>query len=279
VKKHLFKRQAVTFSRLAVLVLLSLLVMIADHRFHAADGVRAATSLLVTPLRYAVNLPLNTANWLLSSVKTERKLLKINAELRANQLHLQSQLQQFIALEKENSQLRHLLNFAKRSEYQVKVAEIVAVNSEPYVEQIVINQGKRDQVALGQPIFDAFGVMGQVIELGLLSSRVLLITDPKSAVPVQVARTGARGIVVGDGAMRLHLLNMPITADIKPGDKLITSGLGQRYPIGYPVGVVSSITNQPGAQFSEVEVIPAAHINKSRLVLVLWLNQAIKEVH
>jgi len=117
--------------------------------------------------------------------------------------------------------------------------------------------------------------MGQVIEVGRFTSRVMLITDPNSAVPVQVSRNGIRAIAMGKGySDRLELINVSNTTDIRVGDKLITSGLGLRFPVGYPVGEVSAVEHISGKQFASITITPSAHLAQSLQVLLVWPNQS-----
>jgi rod shape-determining protein MreC len=151
------------------------------------------------------------------------------------------------------------------------VAQLLAVATDPFVKQVVLDKGHKDKVFVGQPVLDAYGVMGQVIQVGPLTSRVLLISDSHSGVPVQVARNGVRAIAVGDAYTgKLRLMNVQHTVDIRPGDVLITSGLGQNYPEGYPVGQVTHVSKDPGLQFVTIAVEPAAHLDRSRGVLLVW---------
>ena len=153
------------------------------------------------------------------------------------------------------------------------------MSSDPYVRQIILSRGGNAGTYVGQPVLDATGVLGQVIKVNPMSSQVLLITDPRSAVPVQDSVNDIRGIVVGNGVNnQLNMINMPTTTAIKPGDVLVTSGLGQRFPAGYPIGTVQSVERKSGRQFAVITVRPSAAINRSRLVLLVLPNTpAIKE--
>jgi len=135
----------------------------------------------------------------------------------------------------------------------------------------VINKGQREGAYYGQPVVDADGVMGQIIHVGPFSSTVLLITDPSHALPVQINRNGLRAIAVGTGLDSILLLeNLPTNADIRKGDLVVSSGLGHRFPQGYPVGVVEDIQLEPAEPFAKVVVTPSAHPGQSREVLLVW---------
>ena len=139
---------------------------------------------------------------------------------------------------------------------------------------LVLDRGQKDQVFIGQAVFDASGVIGQVVEVGPLTSTVMLITDHKSAVPVKNSRSGERSILVGLGkAQSLSLINLASTSSVKVGDELLTSGLGRRYPEGYPIGIVEYVHRGVNDAFITVIVKPAAKISQSRLMLLTWHNE------
>jgi rod shape-determining protein MreC len=245
--------------------------MAMDHQFNYFGRLRSVLSLVVSPMQYSVDRPVELIRWVDTSFTTQQNLLIENAQLRARQLLLYAKLQKVLALERENQQLRALLQSSTTIHDKVTVAQLLAVDLAPYTQQIILDKGERDGVYVGQPVLDAYGVMGQVIAVSPVNSRVLLITDPRSGLPVQNNRNGNRAIANGlgfDGA--LELINVPITTDFKKGDFLITSGLGGNYPPGYPVGVVSSVKLPQGERFASINVKPAAHVNQSRQVLLVW---------
>jgi rod shape-determining protein MreC len=226
---------------------------------------------VVAPMQYAVNGPIEFMRWIGTSFTAQQNLLVENAQLRARQLLLYAKLQKVAALERENDQLRALLKSSASIHEKVMVAQLLAVDMAPYTQQILIDKGQRDGVYVGQPVLDAYGVMGQIIAVGPINSRVMLVTDPRSAVPAQNSRNGNRAIAVGlgfDGV--LDLVNVPTTTDFRKGDFLVTSGLGGNYPPGYPVGVVNNIKGSNGDRFASISVAPAAHVNQSRQVLLVW---------
>jgi len=153
----------------------------------------------------------------------------------------------------------------------VLVAELVAVELQSFRRQIVINKGQREGAYDGQPIVDATGIMGQIVHVAPFSSTVLLLTDPNHALPVQVNRNGLRTIAVGTGQRdKLLLENLTNNADIRVGDLIISSGLGRRFPSGYPVGQIEKISRDPGEVFAKVVVKPSAQLSQSREVLMVW---------
>lgn len=252
--------------------------MVLDQKAIFFQKIRSDLSVAVLPIQYLVDVPIKTVHWIVSSVTSQQQLLADNARLRAHELLLQSKLQKLLALERENAQLRELLKSTSHLGGHVVVAQLLAVDVDPNLEQIIIDKGRRYRVYRGQPVLDAYGVVGQVIHIGPLTSRVMLITDPKSAVPVQDYRNGVRAIVIGQGSSdKLTLINVPDTSDIQKGDLFVTSGLGLRFPVGYPVGVVSELSHTPGKRFATVLLNPSAHIDRTQQVLLAWPSKASLE--
>ncbi len=254
-----------------VLVVLAITLMILDKRVTGTAQIRLALSMPLAPIQYAVSYPIQLFDKLSNLASTHDELVKENLDLKAEQLMLKSQVQRLLSIESENNQLKALMSTSATVQGKVLVAQIMAVDSEPFMNQVSINKGSREGVYVGQPVLDANGVMGQVIQVSPLMSRILLINDTHSGVAVQNTRNGVRAIAVGDNYTgKLRLLNVQQTMDIKPGDTLLTSGLGEHYPEGYPVGKVLTVTKDPGFQFSTILVEPSAHLDRSRQVLLMW---------
>lgn len=251
--------------------ILAIALMFADYHYRYIGAVRSAFALIVSPLQYAVDYPVRIAAWMQALVGSKKALLDENIQIRYEQTVLEAKMQQVLALKKENSQLKELLLTSTKANMKAMAAQILAVDTTSARQILVLNKGQRDGVYTGQPVLDAKGVMGQVIDVGFMTSTVLLISDAKCAVPVRNNRTGERAILVGTNSMdQLSLINLPKTSPIQAGDILVTSGLGRRYPEGYPVGKVEKVTNSPGEAFIKVSVSPIALLNRSRLVLLIW---------
>lgn len=250
---------------------MSIILMSVDHRQGHLQLVRAALSTLVYPLQIAVNLPVEMGRWMSETFVTRRTLMEENSHLREEYQLLNSKLQRFAVLKEENKRLRRLLGGSVKFRERVLIAELVAVELDPFRHLIEINKGSREGAYDGQPVVDANGVIGQIFHVGPFASKVLLITDPSHALPVQVNRNGLRAIAVGTGRYNSLLLeNLPTNADIRKGDLIISSGLGHRFPRGYPVGTISTITLEPGVPFAKVNVTPSAKLAQSREVLLVW---------
>jgi rod shape-determining protein MreC len=260
--------------RPTLLVILAVALMVMDRRMESFASIRSALTLPVTPIQYIVNWPTQFIDNLKVVISTHDNLINQNLKLKSDQLLLRSQLQRLIAIESENNYLKALMKSSQRLKTKTLISELLAVDSEPYVYQVLLDKGKRDGVYVGQPVLDASGVMGQVSQVGLVTSRVLLINDPRSGVAVQNARNGMRTIAVGDNYTgKIRLMYVPKTADVREGDIFITSGLGDQYPEGYPVGKVLAVANDPAKSFAEVYLQPSAHLDSSRQVLLVWYQK------
>lgn len=268
--KPLFARGPYTTLRLLVFVLLALALMTFDHRQHRLDGVRQALSLLIYPVQYSVDLPFRVGAWIADSFSSRTLLLRENAELRSESLVQSAQLHRLNSLENENARLRELLQSSVKLGKQTRVAELLAVDLDPFRREVVINMGSAHGVTPGLPLIDAYGLMGQLIHVNPASSIALLITDPSHAVPVQVERNGLRTLVVGTGIPdRLDLPYVPTDADIQVGDLLVTSGLGGRFPPDYPVAKVISVEHDPSLTFARIRAAPTARLEHNREVLLV----------
>ena len=245
--------------------------MTMDHRQNHLESLRAGLSLLVYPIQMGVELPETVSGWFRESLASRRQLQEENASLRTQLLMLKAQRQKLEALEIENIRLRELLDSSFEVGEKILVAELLSVNLDPYKHQIVINKGDLDRIYPGQPLLDADGIMGQVVHVGPYTSTAVLITDTSHAIPVQVNRNGLRTIALGSGTInRLELPYLPNNSDIRTGDLLITSGLGGRFPPGYPVARVTAIQQDPGKTFAQVVATPMAKLDRSREVLLVW---------
>lgn len=270
--------------RALIYISLSIVLILLDQKTFFFHKIRANLSLVVFPIQYLVNAPIKTIHWIATNITTQQQLMADNARLRAHEWLLESKLQKLLALERENAQLRELLKSTSRIHgLGLLVAQLLAVNLDPNLQQVVVDKGTQSHIYVGQPVLDAYGIIGQVVDVSLLTSNVMLISDPKNAVPVQDYRNGTRAIAVGLGSSdKLMLINVPDTSDIKKGDLFISSGLGLRYPAGYPVGVVSELIHNPVKRFARIILQPSAHLDQSQQVLMVWpdktsLNNTIRK--
>jgi rod shape-determining protein MreC len=186
----------------------------------------------------------------------------------------QRKLQQLASLAAENVRLRQLLNASQILQDTVLIAELIGVSPNPLSHKVIINRGSHDGAFKGQPVLDAFGLMGQVTEVGENASTVLLISDATHAIPVQVNRNGVRAIAEGTGDLNsLSLRHVSANTDIRAGDLLVSSGMGERFPVGYPVAEVMQVVRDPGKAFLTVIAKPMAKLDRSRHLLLVYENR------
>ncbi len=252
-------------------MILSILLMVMDHRFHQTETLRSALTVFTYPIQYLAEVPSNIGRLVTEILQTRSDLQQSNDLLRKDNLKLKARLQQVEALQAENERLRDLLGSAYKIGNRVLVAELSAMDLDPFRQQIVIDKGSRSGVFEGQAVLDAHAVMGQVIHVSPLNATVLLITDVEHALPVQVLRNGLRTIAVGSGRIdQLDMPYLPNNADIRPDDLLVTSGLGGKFPPGYPVARVTDVKREPGKPFATVLARPLAQLDRTREALLVW---------
>lgn len=224
---------------------------------------------MLSPVYYLANLPSEIASWADSNLISRNDLLDENRTLKDTLLILQAQNQRLIGLESENARLRFLLGSSRQLKGKRLVAEIINVNSGHFSQERMLNKGSQDNVYVGQPVVDAAGFLGQITEVSANHSRMILLNDDKHAIPIRNDRNGIRAIAQGNG-LSLNLRHLPNTVDIKEGDLLLSSGLGQKFPDGYPVARVTSVIKQTTQPYAEIIAEPTASIATSDHVLLLW---------
>lgn len=264
--------------RLLVFTVLSAALMVVDARFTLLQPLRAQLGLIVEPVYWVGRLPVRLWEGATQELSTRNELTAENEKLKAEQLMMQRRLQKLAALTEQNVRLRELLNSAALVDDDVLATELIGIDPNPFTHRILIDKGAKDGVVLGQPVLDARGLMGQVVEVMPYTSRVLLLTDTTHSIPVQVNRNGLRAIASGTGnPERLELRHVADTADIKEGDLLVSSGLGQRFPAGYPVAMVSEVIHDSGQPFAIVRAVPTATLNRSRYMLLVFTDPRTPE--
>jgi rod shape-determining protein MreC len=264
--------------RVMLFILASLILMITDHRFEYLQTVRTHLLTLVYPIQYLVNLPLKTGQWLSINANNRIKLLEENAKLHEENIRLKVGLQKYQHLKKENKRLRQLLHSSTKLGERVMLAEILAVELDSAKRDITINKGSKHGVFMNQPVIDAQGIIGQVTHVGMFSSIVMLITDYNHQLPVQIERTGLRTVAKGMGTVNrlslLYISNIGLTDGIKVGDLLVTSGFGDKFPKGYPVGIVIDVTPDIGKPYAQVQASPLAKLEQNNEVLLVWKTKS-----
>ena len=254
-----------------ILVLFSSAVLIFfDHKMASFETARGYLQSLVSPLQYMANAPKQVMTWASENIVIRQQLMKENQAFRENELFFHEQAMQLSMVRQENERLRSLLSSPVRDEIKKMFAEILSVDSDPYSHQVVINRGANDGVYEGQPVLDEKGIVGQILHIGVSTSRVILISDISHAIPVRIQRNGIRLIASGSGQIDRLIHNfVPHSTDVKVGDLLVTSGLGGKYPEGYPVSRVVLVRTDESREFATIYSKPVAQIDRLRYMLLL----------
>ncbi|HTK98165.1 MAG TPA: rod shape-determining protein MreC [Pseudomonadales bacterium] len=253
------------------LAIVSSLLLTIDLNSRLLQPMRSLLATIVSPIYIVAESPYRVSREARATLSTRESLMAENAQLERRNVELSTIAQQFVALREENARLRQLLGSRQRLGAEVLVAELIGVVPSPNTFQVEIDKGAGDGVFVGQAVIDAEGLFGQVVEVAQFSSRVMLVIDAAHAVPVQVNRNDFRSIAAGTGRTdRLELEYVPVTADIRVGDLLVSSGLGGHFPRGYPVGEVTAVVVDPTMTYAQVTAKPSAALDRSRHVLLVY---------
>ena len=257
-------------TKLIIFVVLSFILLVNDQRNNYLSILRNSIAIAIYPLQSAVEIPSRLTDWFDLRIKSKEILIQENQNLLSQQKINSSILQRYESLEQENERLKQILNAASNLDNKVEITRIISVNVNPYRHTIVIDKGERDGVYEGQVLLDADGVIGQILHTNFLTSEAILISDSDHALPVEINRNGLRTIVLGNGSYtKLDVPYIPNNADIEIGDLLVTSGLGGKFPSGYPVARVDFIERDLSEQFYKVSAKPIAHLNQVREIMLL----------
>ena len=258
--------------RLLLAVLCASALTFFDSRYaEQFQQVRHESQQLLEPLNRILSYPNRFVVGMSERLRTQKSLYEENKTLQAALLQTSVQLQQLAESRAENTRLRALLDSTLSINDHILNAEIISIDPNPNHRVFTLNKGLREGITVGLPVLDAKGIMGQIVESTARLSSLMLISDSRHAIPVRVVRTGDRAILTGMGDnSRLRLDYLPESADIKVGDELVTSGLGDSFPAGYPVAMISDVKHQQGSEFTEAYAKPIAELDSSRHVIVLF---------
>jgi rod shape-determining protein MreC len=255
--------------------LLAVVLMAMDQRGNYVPRFRSAAGSLSEPAYHIIEWPIRAVRNLFIQFQFRRALRHENEKLNIMLLNQKGDLQRLATLEEENRRLRALVDGAQALELGYQFAELVRVDLDPFSHRVLINRGSSDGVTKGQAVIDGAGVMGQVEDVNFHFSTVRLISDPNHALPVQINRTGLRSVALGSGETNTLILNsVPREADVREGDLIVTSGLGERFPSGYPVALVTRIDREEGLTFALIEAAPLAALDRGREVLLIRLPES-----
>jgi rod shape-determining protein MreC len=269
--KPIFLRGPSFLLRLSIVIAFSVILFLADSQLNFFASSRLYLNSLVSPIQYVADAPQKLSRAISENIMTRDALKDRNQQLEKDNLFLKADRLLLTELQHENKELRELLNSQRSFSYKRMITEVMSLRSDPFSHQLLINKGATNGVYLGQPVINEQGVVGQVSQVGSTTSRVLLIVDASHGIPVRVQRNDIAAVVHGSGAW--NMLNVPFVqsnADLKEGDLLVTSGLGGRFPAGYPVATITHFNYQEGSLYAEVTATPVALLDRSRYLLLLW---------
>lgn len=268
--KPIFNRGPSLESRLLIVFVLSLALLVSDGLYSLFTPVRSVLTTLVSPIQYIASLPASMLNASTNRIISQEQLIAEKDLLIQQMMALQADNQRYQSLLAENEQLRKLLDAPLQTALPKTVAELMAVDNNPYSLQVLINKGSLSGVYNSQPVIDDKGIVGQIVDVAQTTSRVLLVSDLSHAIPVRILRNNLRLIANGSGELNeLNVRHVAHSADIAEGDILVTSGLGNIFPEGYPVGVIASVVRDEGQPFATVKATPLARLDRLRYLLLI----------
>lgn len=271
----IFARGPSLSSRLFLSLTISVVLIFVDHKLDGFASTKVYLNSFLSPIQYMASLPEQLLSASASRFTSHQKLLEENQQLTLQATLMNEQLQRFKLLQKENERLRVLLGSPVRRDAQKMVAELMAVDNNPFSHQIVVDKGAIHGVYEGQTVIDDNGIVGQIMEVGTTNSRVLLISDVTHAIPLRIARNNVRLIANGSGQLQeMFLEHVPHSSDIRVGDILVTSGLGNVFPEGYPAAKITSIVRDESRPFAQVQAEPLAQLDRLKYLLLLWPSNA-----
>lgn len=276
---NIFSRQPPSFRSFIIAVITCIIVLFFDWRMpHVVQPARDVLYAAYNPIYALASYPVLSREWLTQQTTSEAQLRRENTAMQAELLQAQVRLQKLSELSAENTRLRGLLNTPLIIDGRMEIAEVIGTDADPLRHIIIINRGASNQLKVGQTVLDDRGVMGQIIDVYPHSSRVMLLSDKEHSLSVRLERTGMRAIVSGTGDLGLLKMEyVPTSADIKPGDNVYTSGLGEHFPAGYLVGTISKVMRHNSGEFAQINVTPAAQLAGGHHVVILFSDSLAME--
>ena len=266
-------------ARLMFYSLLAIVLMTLDYRGAYVQRVQAAAGSLVEPVMLMIDWPFQGLRALSAMLASRSEMSQRQAELEQELIELRAGLSVVDDLALDNARLRDLLETTERLDYAMLAAELAAIDLDPFAHRIIVKRGRSDGVEVGMPVIDAYGVVGQIEQVYRHSARVILLSDPDHALPVQILPNGERTIAYGSGALdRLRLTDLPMNTTLAYDQLVVTSGLGGQFPSGLTVGRIAQITRLPGQAFATADVQPTAAMTRNRQVLILTEPIAVEDV-
>ena len=265
-----FKTGPTPLARLLILAALSLALLVSDARFNYLAPLRQVAAVMLYPLQRIALAPVGIARRVGDFFVTHSSLRAENDRLARENFANAGLLQELKALRAENARLRALLGARQRFGVSARAAEVVYAARDPFSRRIIIDKGMRDEVEAGQPVVDENGLLGQVTRVYPWLAEVTLVTDKSHFVPVQNLRNGLRAVLSGTGSDGvLELRFVPVNADLRNGDELVTSGIDGVYPPGLPVARISQVERSATRLFARITCTPLAGVSNYAQVLLL----------
>lgn len=274
----LFSRQSLSVKATVIALILALVFNIIDsQKPELTKPIRSLVHASMSPLYGIAEKVRYTQTHINIPFTSKTSLYRENEILKTELAQANAYLQKYAVLSAENARLRGLLNAPTPVDGRTDIAAVIGIDNNPLRQILVLNRGKKHGVYVGQTVLDEAGIMGQIINVYGATSRAMLLSDTQHSIAVKVKRTGVRAIVTGNGDNDgLELQYLPNTADLQVGDKIISSGLGERFPAGYMIGEVSYIDHMNKHEFIYAKVKPSASLHDDRYVMLLNLNQKIQ---
>jgi len=271
-----FNRGPSPLARLAFFGILSVALLFADTRYRYLENVRQAVAIVLYPVERALELPGAAFAFIADYFGSKRRLADENAMLRQELVARAPATQGYARVQEENARLRALLDVRAQYAATATAVQVLYTSRDPFTQKVFVDKGASAGVQAGAGVIDATGVVGQVTRVLPYMSEVTLITDRDQAVPVQVERSGARSVLFGNGTGRSPELRFTSpTADIRVGDRLVTSGLDRTYPAGLAVAEIVDVIRDTGQMFARIVCKPLAGIDHSEFLLVLSQSSAM----
>ena len=259
-----------------LLAALSIVLIILESHSAMLQSTRSVMFVTVKPLIEVAQLPTKATNSIRQILEEREQLRERNRIVNQENAELRERIIQLKNEELRSKWLAELLDAKEKLQYPVLSANLTSIQLQPLSQKIVLNRGTDDRVFIGQPVIDHRGVIGQVSSATLTESAVTLITDANHSIPVRIQRNGIRAVVHGLGVPNQLLVSeLQVNQDVRPGDILVTSGLGERFPLGYPVAEVTSVVRNKNVPFAEITAIPLAALDPSFEVLMVWNNAPV----
>jgi rod shape-determining protein MreC len=256
--------------RLIVYLAIASVLMVLDHRGHWLGKVRYGAAVVIEPVYHLAGLPASGLRAARVAFADRKKLTEQNKQLRVDLLLANARLNHMAAVSRQNERLKKLLDTRHQLGMSVQLARVIDIDMGAFSHRLMLNVGARQDVKVGQVVIDAHGIMGQVIQVLPTTCTVMLITDPDHAIPVTDTRTGMRTVAHGSHTSgQLILRTIPVSADVRVGDHLVSSGLGGRFPPGFPVATVTHVEPQLSGMFLVARAQPTADLDRSDEVLLL----------